>query len=393
MTMDTKRLDYLLQQYAKQLLTDAEKLELLELLEAPGDLVEEQLAYMIASQEGEHQPLPLAVLQPLIDRVVEVDRPIAGNKAPHVHRISSWWWMAASILVLIVSGGIVNHLLKHNRYQGKSINQPYPQILAGGNKAVLTLGDGSVVRLDSTGNQMIRQGNTNIHLQGGQLQYESEGEAPNVAYNTLTTPRGGQFQLRLPDGTKVWLNAASSLHFPTTFNGSERKVEVTGEAYFEVAKDEKHPFKVMVQGNTAIEVLGTSFNVHAYTDENKVSTALLEGSVLISRGKEKTLLKQGQEALLQPDNDAITVVSGIDADKVLAWKNGFFNFDGAGLKEVMQQISRWYDIEIVYEKGVPDVEFVGLMDRNVSLPVLLKWLQEFDIHFRVEEGRRLVVTP
>jgi ferric-dicitrate binding protein FerR (iron transport regulator) len=217
----------------------------------------------------------------------------------------------------------------------------------------------------------------------------------------MSTPKGRQFQVTLPDGTKVWLNAGSSIRYPTVFNGGERKVEVMGEAYFEVAHNAKMPFKVNVNNKAELEVLGTHFNVNAYDNEATINTTLLEGSVKVgSRSRspsgaigklQSAVLKPGNQAVLTHDS-RLTIHDNVDVNQVMAWKNGLFNFEGATFREIMNELERWYDIEIVYEKTVPDIEFEGKMTRDVPLHDLLKMLERSDIHFRIE-GRKLIVLP
>lgn len=294
---------------------------------------------------------------------------------PARKRPSQRWWAAAAAAVLLGAGTWLWYALSSPPKQEMTVLHTY-DVQPGGNKAMLTLSDGTVIALDSAGNQLIRPG---IRNEKGQLQYD---ETVTISYNTLTTPRGGQFQVRLPDGTRVWLNAASSLKYPTAFKAKERLVEVTGEAYFEVAKNAAMPFKVNVN-NTAVEVLGTSFNVNAYTDEPVISTTLLEGSIRING----TVLKPGQQL------SGGKLLSGVNIEKVVAWKNGLFNFEGAKLEEVMRQIMRWYNITVVYEKGIPDIEFVGEVSRNVTLTDLLDGLKGIGVRFRLEPNKRLVVMP
>jgi ferric-dicitrate binding protein FerR (iron transport regulator) len=269
--------------------------------------------------------------------------------------------------------------------------------------AILTLADGRQVVLDSLGNGVIAtQNGTQVELKNGELAYNKNAGVVVPVYNNLTTPKGRQFQLKLPDGSRVWLNAASSIRYPTAFSGKDRRVAVTGEAYFEVAHDKTKPFIVDIPsttgepGGSSIEVLGTQFNINAYDNEQSIKTTLLEGSVKIvkrqtANGKENpVILKPGQQAVL---HDAqLTIHDHADIDKALAWKNGFFNFEDASLQEVMRQLERWYNIEVVYEKNIPDIRFGGKMSNDVSLSGLLRSLQEMEVHFRVE-GRKLIVLP
>jgi hypothetical protein len=266
------------------------------------------------------------------------------------------------------------------------------KILPGGNHAILTMADGSKIVLDSVQNGNIQSGGATISKQGGVLVYDGSSPAKSataaVAYNTLTTPRGGQYKLILADGSKVWLNASSSLHFPTAFTGKERNVELTGEAYFEVAKNKEKPFRVNVNG-MQVEVLGTHFNVNAYADENSIKTSLLEGSVKIKRGDVSGLLKPGQQGILESNNNDLRIKE-VNMDEVIAWKNGLFQFNGAGIKTIMLEISRWYNVEIVYSGKVPQRSFVGKISRDAALPDVLKILELSNVKFNVI-GRKIIV--
>jgi len=273
----------------------------------------------------------------------------------------------------------------------------------GSNKAVLTLADGSTIALDDAKNGLLtQQGNTKIVKQDGKLDYNSsKAGASEVMYNTISTPRGGQYQVELPDGSKAWLNAASSLRFPTAFTGKERRVEITGEVYFEVAKDPAKPFKVSVssplgadsyrEDGTEIQVLGTHFNVMAYKDESMLETTLLEGSVKFVKGNNTAMLKPGQQLQLTPKGQ-LKVVNGVDLIKVVAWKNGFFDFDGLNFETIARQLSRWYNVEVVYKSKIDDL-FYAEIPRNTKLSVVLKALELTDkIHFEIE-GSKIIVLP
>lgn len=273
-------------------------------------------------------------------------------------------------------------------HQPGRINRP----AAGSTKnIVLTLDDGRAIMLDSIpGGFIARQNGAAVVLGNGSLAYNGNGTADKVSYNTITIPRGRQFQVLLPDGTRVWLDAASSMRYPTSFTGAERRVEIAGEAYFEVAKNPSLPFRVKIQGKPAeIEVLGTRFNVNAYGNEASINTTLVEGSVKISAGSDQVMIKPGQQAQVA---SRIKVLNKADMQKVMAWKEGVFDFEDAGLEEVMRQLERWYDIEVVYEKGIPPIEFVGKMGRDLSLQEVLRGLEVSEVHFSMQ-GRKLVVKP
>ncbi|MBD1384643.1 FecR domain-containing protein [Mucilaginibacter rigui] len=265
----------------------------------------------------------------------------------------------------------------------------------GQNKATLTLADGSKLELNSAKiGVLAKAGHMSVEkTKDGQLIYliapskNADANTP-IAFNTISTPIGGQYQVILPDGTKVWLNAASSLKYPTLFKGGQRTVELTGEAYFEVTKNAAMPFYVKVN-DMQVKVLGTHFNIMAYHNEPAVKTTLLEGSVQLSSGGVSNKLKPGQQGMLK--NGQITV-SDVNAEHAIAWKNGYFEFNRSGIHEIMNQLARWYDIEIAYEGNIPDDEFVGKIERSAKLSQVLNILKLSKIHF-VLENKKLIVKP
>lgn len=300
-----------------------------------------------------------------------------------------------------------------------AVQDKQPTILPGRDGAVLTLADGRKIVLDSLGNgQLPAQPGANVLLNDGQLIYQTNSNNTTTAsYNTISTPRGRQFKIALPDGSQVWLNAASTLRYPTVFTGSERKVFVTGEAYFEIKRlttpaggGNKIPFKVSIatlSGTTLgeVEVLGTHFNINAYEDEEAVKTTLLEGKVRVSQPTTGPASKREQSAILKPGEQAVFIagsqpaptsrgftIHDADVEQVIAWKNGVFNFQDATLEQVMRQLARWYDIEVVYEKGIPNIEFEGEMNRQNELTSVLHSLERLGVHFKIQ-GRRLTVLP
>jgi len=268
-------------------------------------------------------------------------------------------------------------------------NDVYP----GTNKAILTLADGSTISLNDAGNgALAEQGNTKVLKFDGKLTYKpQENQSQKILFNTITTPRGGQYQVALPDGTQVWLNATSSIRFPTFFSGNERKVELTGEAYFEVAKNADMPFRVKVR-NAEVMVLGTHFNIMAYDEEEVLKTTLLEGSVQFISSGSNTVLKPGQQSQLKPDGN-VGVTGNVNLDEVIAWKNGMFNFAGADIRTVMRQLSRWYDVEIIYEEKLLAELFHADIPRNTNLSETLKALElTGKVHFRIED-KKIIVMP
>ena len=318
------------------------------------------------------------------------------------------YWAAAAVGLIIILSGIGIYIYNNNN--ARKIAQQEPSVekrtdaAPGRNTATLVLADGTVVSLDSTGNgEITKQGNTAIvKTEDGKILYRTSGaKTAETLYNTMSTPRGGQYQLVLPDGTKVWLNAASSIRYPASFPANERKVAITGEVYFEVAamrnpanKNALLPF-IVQKGDMQVEVKGTHFNINAYDDETDVKVTLLEGRVNVSTinaaGKQEAMLIPGHQARCGKTN-RIAVADNVDLGEVTAWKNGLFNFSNADIHMIMRQIGRWYDLEINYEGMIPEREFSGKITRNTQLSNVLKILEQSNIHFRMEQNR-VIVTP
>lgn len=297
--------------------------------------------------------------------------------------------VAASVL-LVIGLGIHSLFQKDNKHLSRLTSKKIEDKEPGKTGAILTLSNGSKIVLDSVGNGLLaNQSNTTVSKKNGGLIYAADNNA-QVVYNTMTTPRAHQYHLELSDGTKVWLNASSSITFPTSFAANERKVKITGEVYFEVAKDKKKPFRVLVN-DMQVNVLGTHFNVNAYQDEATVNTTLLEGSVLITEKSKKILLKPGQQAQKQKSG-VIVINDNVNTDEVIGWKNGLFYFEQANLQTVLRQLSRWYDVDVVYENGVPSRSFEGEIQRDLNLSQVLRILEKNKVHFKIE-GKILRVMP
>lgn len=268
-------------------------------------------------------------------------------------------------------------------------------IAPGGTRAILTLGDGSTIVLDSSTNgELGVQGNTKvIKTDNGRLSYQkgkSTKDSNVILYNTIATPRGGQYQVVLADGSAVWLNASSSLKFPTEFRDSLREVEITGEAYFEITHDVSKPFRVKVK-DMYVNVLGTSFDVMAYDDETVVNTTLLKGSLKVSNAENSKLIKPGQQVQLNSKGN-FQLVPDADIEGTVAWKNGKFSFSRADIKAIMRQIERWYDVDVVFERN-SNLHFTGELSRFVNVSELLRKLElTNEVHFRIEKGR-ITVLP
>lgn len=255
--------------------------------------------------------------------------------------------------------------------------------------AILTLGDGKQVTLDSLQKGVIaNQGGTHVSLMQGTIAYDDH-RAEEISYNTLSTPKGRLFHLVLPDGSDVWLNAASAVTYPTSFSGKERIVTLKGEAYFDIKPDAKRPFLVRLADNKEVKVLGTAFNINAYENERVIATTLINGSVQVNAGNNSSILKPGYQANMSYTTPGIQV-NRADTSQVLAWKNGIFNFEGADIQAVMKQLERWYDIEVQYENGIPGIIFGGKMDRKLSLANIMRMLEISDVHCRLE-GKKLII--
>lgn len=320
-----------------------------------------------------------------------------------VKRIKIVWYAAASIvLVLLFSVGM--YLFEYRQpVQQIALHTQLHDITPGGNRALLTLSNGATIVLDSARQgQLASQGNSKIvkaasglllyQLAVGGKQVAGGSRGSSVQYNTLTTPRGGQYQLVLPDGSKVWLNSASSIRYPTAFAGNERKVAITGEVYMEVAEDADHPFIVTTR-NSSITVLGTHFNVMAYNDEPAVNTTLLEGSVKVSiPGKQvSTIIKPGQQASVSNTNQQDIRVKEVNANEVAAWIHGLLSLNDCSVEEFMNQLSRWYNVDIEYTgKAPPQKNFGGVIERNTPLSNVLSALDAIGIHTKLE-GKKIIV--
>ena len=329
--------------------------------------------------EHEMESLKLGIRHNIFKEIYEDHKPVSSR----VTRFPGWLRIAAVFIIVAGSVAYLWSSLGNSKAHEITSAKNSGDIKPGGNKAVLTLSDGNTILLDSAvAGQLALQGNANvIKSAAGKITYRLNGKDDElIRMNTLSTPKGGQYQVTLPDGTNVWLNALSSITYPVAFKGKDRKVNVTGEAYFEVARDKTKPF-IVVTPKDQITVLGTAFNVNSYADEPVRKTTLLEGSVQIGA------------QVLHPGEACINgKVVAADPDKAIAWKNGLFDFDGAGVEDLMRQVARWYDIEVVYQDGIPDKEFVGKLSRNSSLKTLLKALEYANVHFRIE-GRRIIVLP
>lgn len=326
-----------------------------------------------------------------MNRVNQLVKP----SATPVHLLRRRFLRYAAAGLLLLGTGAYYWTIHKNKQPELAHGRATDTIAPGRDGAVLTLADGSKVVLDSMGNGVIaNQRGVPVSLQGGQLAYGPiSSSSAEMIYNTISTPRGRQFKVLLPDGSKVWLNAASSLRYPTAFSGKERRVTLDGEAYFEIAKNAAMPFKVAIGNTMEAEVLGTSFNINSYKNESTIKTTLLEGVVRLNAFQQSQTLKPGQQVTIIPSKQKMEPAQNADQDKVMAWKNGLFNFDDASLPEVMRELERWYDIEVTYAKDIPPIRFGGEINKQNTLQDVLQILEKSNVHFRLEQGRKLVVIP
>ncbi len=297
--------------------------------------------------------------------------------------------VAASSLLFI---GLLGYVYFHHKNNELIVaeKQPSDFIPGGTNKAMLTLANGQKISLDDSHNGTIaRQSGASIQKKtGGLIAYVPSRNTvdTNTTYNLMETPRGGQYKLELPDGTKVWLNAASSLKYPTSFKGKQRVVTLTGEGYFEVVHNANQPFIVRTATQT-IRDIGTAFNVNAYADEPHSATTLVEGSIQLTAGNKTVVLRPGQQAMSQSN---IIKVSAADIETATAWKNGQLAFHRTDIQNVLRQISRWYDVDIEYKGKVPGFSISGDVSRDADLSAMLKILQLYDVHFTQQEHKLII---
>lgn len=308
----------------------------------------------------------------------------------------TWFRVSAAAILLGILSGSVYLFTTTNKAQTVAAEKPQPPLLndalPGGNKAVLTLAGGTQIVLDSAENgRLARQGNMAIlKLQDGVLAYNTEGSnTTETGYNSIATPRGGQYRVVLPDGSKVWLNAATSLRYPVAFTGRERTVELNGEGYFEIEKNAAQPFKVKVDG-MEVEVTGTHFNVMAYSEETTVQTTLLEGAVKIHSNARSTALHPGEQAKVTSAG-FIEIIQDADTGQAVAWKNGLFKLSGADLPTILRQMERWYDVQVVYRGNRPQGRFTGTISRNMNLSNVLKGVSASSGLHITMEGKNIIV--
>ncbi|OCX52061.1 hypothetical protein BEL04_11180 [Mucilaginibacter sp. PPCGB 2223] len=390
MAVNTDRLQYLLTQYASEACT---KQELLELFEAMGqdahDTILQTTMDSILAGIKPDDATPGIDKEKIFNNII---RPAAI--IPFYKRV--WFRVSVAAAVVFTIGSV---LLIKNREPKQQLasasNIEFRNDVApGSNKATLILANGRSISLkDAQKGQIAKQGAAIItKTTDGQIVYNTSPvlqNSDNVDMNLIETPKGGQWDVTLSDGTKVWLNASSSIKYPSTFAANERKVEITGEAYFEVAHNAAKPFRVITKGQT-VEVLGTHFNINAYDDENTVRTTLLQGKVRISKGAKAAVLMPGQQSTTLFSDNTIAVKE-TDTELAVAWHNGYFQFEQSDIHDVMKQLSRWYDVDVKFEGKVTRDKFGGSMPRDASLGQVLHTLEQSMVRFKID-GKTVTVT-
>ncbi|MBV7533023.1 FecR family protein [Chitinophaga sp. sic0106] len=393
----TDRLRQLFQQYYNKTISPQGEQELFALMADPA-LEEEVKALILDSyHSGELDVMPEAASGAVLNVILQISSGEESRPAPKTmyRRLPAVvWTSAASVALLLVAG--IYFWLRPSKTPPVVAANPKPVMAPSQGTAMLTLADGRQISLDSLQNGLITtDAGADIAFKDGELLYDSKsGQAAPDARNTISTPNGRQFRVVLSDGTQVWLNAASTLRYPAVFPENERSVEITGEAYFEVAANSRAPFRVTVPNQAEVQVLGTHFNVNAYPDIASIKTTLVQGAVRVraTTTNASVVMSPGQQARMTGNSDHIAVEKA-DVDNVMAWKNGLFNFNGLKLKEVMNELARWYDVEVVYEKNIPDIRFFGELSRSLSLQDMIMALEESKVKVRLEGKRKLVVLP
>ncbi len=383
--MNEQRAEYLLNRYLENTCTESEWQELYSIMnnEQTKAMLQQVLAKMMQNDPDQSMEYDSLKWQPVIDKILHphdsAPAPVVqlsqNIEIPKKRHTTHWKWVAAACIAVAFAIGFSWKTFFVSSHQNNyNVDAQTKNIIIQPEHAILTLADGSQIILDSIQNgELVSQGNTKIiKLSQGQLVYKGHNQNIIDQFNTIATPKGVQYQVVLPDGTKVWLNAASSLRFPVAFDGQQRKVFLTGEAYFEVAQLTGNPFIVNAR-ETNVQVLSTNFNIMAYSDEEVLKTTLLEGKIKVSSGMGKeVLLSPNQQAQYKP-NDAVKIRSNVDIEEVMAWKNNFFYFRDSDIETIMRQLSRRYNIQVEFKEKI-NYRFYAEIPHNQDLSAVLKAL-------------------
>lgn len=408
---ESNRLSYLFRRYFDKEYTAEEREELMQHIRVAAH--DEQLQELIMKTWEKSIP-SYEQDEKKADEIFNFIISQPAQQPARVVRFKTWMRVAAAAAILFLIGLPLYFIISQRAGEQTNLaglnTAAKADISPAKERATLTLSDGRTILLDSIANGMIsQQGQTAVNKNGAELSYDTKSVATDessmqMAYNSVSTPRGGQYHIVLPDGSKVWLNAASSIRFPIAFNGDERRVEVKGEAYFEVAKNPAKPFRVMIdpqQDGAArgeVEVLGTHFNINAYNNEPMIRTTLLEGSVKVSAQKETAriakFLKPGQQAAINPEYaEHIRIIQDADIEEAMSWRNNQFIFEKADLQTIMRQLERWYDVDVVLQGDIKNKDFSCIVSRKANISEFLKMLElTGTVHFKIE-GKTIIAMP
>lgn len=405
--MTNDRIQQLLIRYFKEECTPSEKRELALWIQSLGNEEDWQIRLQkIWEQYNVREKPKQERLEAILKEILadkDEDKPKVIPMPPRSQQsgMMKWAMVAAAAIAALIMFSLIYFVPNPNEQHpvAQKVEKETNKILPGSNKATLTLANGQQIILDSASTGALKTaGNTKvIKVKNGLLSYKKSQISDlrsQIAYNTISTPRGGQYQVILPDGSKVWLNAASSLKFPTAFKKGKREIFVKGEVYAEVAKNKNKPFIVHILSPSGadkgtVKVLGTSFDVNAYQKNAPAKTTLIEGAVKISLGGNEKILIPGDQALI--GKEQISIKKDVNTVGIIAWKNGLFDFSGTSIKEVMQRISRWYDVQIKYE-NMPSVRFMGTISRSSNVSDVLKMLEMTGVVHFIIEGKTITVT-
>ncbi|WP_316800307.1 FecR family protein [Pedobacter frigidisoli] len=385
--MEHDYIKQLIRKYNNQTATAEEKL-----------LVEDWYARIegedLSSAEADLDAIKSEIYTTVISRISQQHS--APNKQQPVKKLFPLFARVAALLIIALGGFYLYfHKPIHPFIKPNTNQAAQHQIKPGGNNAILKLGNGQEIILNESaeGQLALQDGVLITKTSSGEVTYHfaNQQSTAGIKNNTISTPKGGQYHLILTDGTQVWLNASSSITFPTAFTGTKRNVAITGEAYFEVAKDKLKPFMVHTD-QSVITVLGTHFNVNTYSDEDDERTTLLEGAVAVKNNTKTELLHPGEQATIARSSPNIKVKTMENPDAAIAWKQGYFQFSGSDLRSFMRQISRWYDTEVIYNGEIPVKSYTGKIPRNSSAEELIRMLSYSGIHCRIEQGR-ITINP
>lgn len=404
--MNHLRLRYLFERYFEKVDTPEERAELARYLGTNAH--DEQMMELFTEAWERYQGDGIIITEARADEMINhilrsPENPISGQTGSGdpeatpeggiIRKLFPWklFAVAAAVVVLLLGGYRVWTLLYGKDSGTVPIAKAAHDVKPGTFRASLTLANGQKIILDSAGlGQLAQQGNTKIIKSNGKLVYQAgTGKPGEDLFNTVATNKGETFSLALPDGSQVWLNSGSSIRFPVAFTGAERRISITGEVYVKVAANPDQPFIASATG-IDVRALGTEFDINAYTDEERVNTTLVQGSVKVSGGSADEILKPGQQTGLGA-NGKLSKPQSVELDDVIAWKEGLFQFENADIKTILRAFARWYDIEVIYQGPVSESKFFCIVNRNTSLANVLQMLNQNEITFKID-GKKLYVS-